>query len=205
METVRSTLQPITRSLPAPLFKAGVALLGTDCYKTLVLDIKPESSPECVKHAISKLLGVGIVAASSVVKIPQILKLLQSQSATGISFLANFLETATFVVTLIYDARNEFPFSTYGEIALITVQNIAICLLVLKYQGQTAAAGALVVGLATAVWVLQNDSLVDMKTLAYIQTSAGILGVGSKLPQIWTIWQQGGTGQLSAFAVSPAH
>jgi len=37
--------------------------------------------------------------------------------------------------------------------------------------------------------------------MGMLQAGAGLLGVGSKLPQIWAIWSQGGTGQLSAFAV----
>jgi mannose-P-dolichol utilization defect protein 1 len=35
-----------------------------------------------------------------------------------------------------------------------------------------------------------------------LQAGAGVIGVASKLPQIFTIWQEGGTGQLSSFAVS---
>jgi mannose-P-dolichol utilization defect protein 1 len=31
------------------------------------------------------------------------------------------------------------------------------------------------------------------------------MSVASKLPQIWTVYQQGGTGQLSAFAVSSSN
>jgi mannose-P-dolichol utilization defect protein 1 len=38
--------------------------------------------------------------------------------------------------------------------------------------------------------------------MGLLQAGAGALGVASKLPQIITVWQQGGTGQLSAFAVS---
>jgi len=41
-----------------------------------------------------------------------------------------------------------------------------------------------------------------MDTLKYLQAGAGVLGVASKLPQILAVYQQGGTGQLSAFAVS---
>ena len=203
MDAIRNTLQPITRSFPAPLVKLGLSLLGPDCYKSLVLDIDL-SSTECLKLATSKALGVGIVAGSSVVKIPQIIKLLNSQSASGVSFLSYFLETAAFVVTLAYSARNGFPFSTYGETALIVAQNVVICLLVLRYQGQSAAAGVFAGGLLAAGWALQNEGVVDMKTLGYAQAGAGVLGVASKTPQIWTVWRRGGTGQLSAFAVSLA-
>ena len=201
MDVVRSTLQPLTRNLPAPLFKAGLALLGPDCYKTIVLDITPESSPECVKLAISKGLGVGIVGASAVVKVPQILKLINAKSAVGVSFLSYLLETAALVVTLFYSARNGFPFSTYGETALIAAQNVVICSLVLKYSGQNAAVGGFLAALAAAAYALNSESLVDAKALGVAQAGAGILGVTSKIPQILAIWQQGGTGQLSAFAV----
>jgi len=34
-----------------------------------------------------------------------------------------------------------------------------------------------------------------------LQAGAGVLSVASKLPQILTVYRQGGTGQLSAFAV----
>ena len=203
MDAVRNTLQPFTRSLPAPLLKLGISLLGADCYKSLVLDIDL-SSTECLKLATSKGLGIGIIAGSSVVKIPQILKLLTSQSASGVSFLSYLLETAAFVVTLAYSARSGFPFSTYGETALIVAQNVVLCLLVLKYQGQTVAAGLFTGGLVAAGWALQNEGLVDMKMLGYAQAGAGVLGVASKAPQIWTIWREGGTGQLSAFAVGLA-
>ena len=202
MDSIRNTLQPVTRALPKPVFKAGVALLGTECYKTLVLDIKPEASPECVKLAASKILGIGIIAGSSVVKVPQILKLINSQSASGVSFSSYLLETASFIVTLAYSARSGFPFNTYGEIALVALQNVAVCILVLKYQGQTTAIAALVAGLAVTIATLFSESIIDMKTMGYAQAGAGLLGLGSKLPQIWTIYQQGGTGQLSAFAVS---
>ncbi|KAG8533088.1 uncharacterized protein KY384_001871 [Bacidia gigantensis] len=200
MDVIRSNLQPLTRAIPTPIAEFGVSLIGPDCYKTLVLDIDL-SATQCLKLGLSKGLGFGIVAASGVIKVPQILKLLNSQSASGVSLLSYFLETASFVVTLAYSARNGFPFSTYGETALIAAQNVVICLLVLKYQGQTAAAGAFLGGLATAGWALQNDNVVDMKMLSLIQAGAGALGVVSKLPQIITIWSEGGTGQLSAFAV----
>ncbi|KAL9102804.1 MAG: hypothetical protein Q9163_002082 [Psora crenata] len=200
MDTIRTTLQPLTHSLPSPLFKLGLSLLGPDCYKSLVLDINLEDAT-CVKLATSKVLGVGIIAGSSVVKIPQILKLLNSQSAAGVSFLSYFLETAAFVVTLAYSARSGYPFSTYGETALIAAQNIVICLLVLRYKGQTAAAGVFLAGLLGTGWALQDEKVVDMGMLGWAQAGAGVLGVASKVPQIWTIWREGGTGQLSAFAV----
>ena len=198
--TLRSLLTPITHNLPAPISNAATQLLGDSCYRSLVHDLTI-SDTICLKLAISKALGVAIITASSVVKIPQLLKLLNSQSASGISFLAYFLETTSYLISLAYNIRNGFPFSTYGEVALIAVQNVAISVLVLQYSGRGAAAAVFVAGLAAAGYALYNESVTSSGLLQYLQAGAGALGVASKLPQIVTIFQEGGTGQLSAFAV----
>ena len=85
---------------------------------------------------------------------------------------------------------------------MIAVQNVVICLLVLKLQGKTVLTGGFLGALAAAGYALQSEELVDMGMLTKAQMGAGALGVASKVPQILTIWQEGGTGQLSAFAVS---
>lgn len=200
MESLRAVLQPITTNLPKPINDLGVALIGETCYKTLVLEVDL-SNTDCIKLAVSKGLGIGIVAASSIVKVPQILKLVQSQSAAGVSFLSYLLETSAFLITLAYNFRNGFPFSTYGETALILVQNVIITVLVLNYSGRASIAALFVAALAASAATLFADGMLDMKALSYLQAGAGLLGISSKVPQIIAIWQEGGTGQLSAFAV----
>jgi mannose-P-dolichol utilization defect protein 1 len=201
MDSLRSALQPITHNLPAPIRDLGVSVVGEQCYKTLLLDLDLEAS-ECIKLAISKGLGIGIIAASSIVKVPQILKLVNSKSASGVSFLSYLLETSAYLISLAYNVRQGFPFSTFGETGLIMVQNVVIAVLVLNYSGRASTAALFVAGLAAGAASLFSDSIVDLKTLSYLQAGAGVLGVASKLPQIVAIWQEGGTGQLSAFAVS---
>lgn len=203
MEALKSALEPlkpITNNLPAPIADLGVSIIGDTCYKKLILDLDPTAT-ECVKYAISKGLGIGIIGASSIVKVPQIIKLLQSKSSSGISFLSYLLETSSYLISLAYNVRNEFPFSTYGETALIMGQNVIITVLVLNYSGRATMAALFVAALAVGVVSLFSDSLLDMQTLSYLQAGAGVLGVASKVPQIAAIWQQGGTGQLSAFTV----
>lgn len=203
MDAVRSTLQPITHNLPVFIHDAGSTIIGDACYKALILDIDP-SNTECVKLAVSKGLGIGIVAASSVVKVPQIIKLFRSRSASGVSFLSYVLETSSYLISLAYNFRHGFPFSTYGETFLILAQNIVITVLVLRYSGQTGRAAVFMGLLAAAVTTLFSPKYLSMENLGYLQAGAGVLGVASKVPQIAAIWQQGGTGQLSAFAVSCA-
>ena len=200
MEALRSALQPVTHNLPGPIRDLGVSIIGERCYQALILDVD-ETNTECIKLAVSKGLGIGIVAASAVVKVPQILKLVRSRSASGVSFLSYLLETSAFLITLAYNFRNGFPFNTYGETALILAQNLVITLLVLNYSGRATAAALFVAALAASAVTLFAPDVLDMATLSYLQAGAGVLGVASKVPQIAAIWQEGGTGQLSAFAV----
>ncbi|KAL7620839.1 hypothetical protein AAE478_009837 [Parahypoxylon ruwenzoriense] len=203
METLRTALQPlrpITQNLPAPIHDLGVSIIGDVCYKKLILELDP-TDLDCLKLAISKGLGIGIIGASSIVKVPQIIKLVQSQSSSGISFLSYLLETSSYLISLAYNVRNGFPFSTYGETALILGQNVIITILVLNYSGRASMGALFVAALAASVVTLFNGGILDMQTLSYLQAGAGVLGVASKVPQIAAIYQQGGTGQLSAFTV----
>jgi len=199
--TIQPLLQPITQNLPQPIADVGISLLGATCYKTLIYNVDLTAT-ECVKLGISKGLGIGIIGASSIVKIPQLVKLLNSQSADGLSFLSYLLESSSYLISLAYNVRHGFPFSTYGETALILVQNIAIASLVLKYSGRGVGVAGWVGGLAVAGAALFNEEWVGEERLSLLQATAGVLGVASKVPQILTVWSEGGTGQLSAFAVS---
>lgn len=201
LRTALQPLQPITQNLPAPIRDLGVSIIGDACYETLILNLDP-TDEACLKFAISKALGIGIIGASSIVKVPQILKLTRSRSAEGVSFLSYLLETSSYLISLAYNFRNGFPFSTYGETALILGQNVVITVLVLNYSGRASAAALFVAALAASVAALFTTAVVDANTLSYLQAGAGVLGVASKVPQIAAIFQEGGTGQLSAFTVS---
>lgn len=200
MDALRSAIQPITHNLPAPIRDLGVSIIGEKCYKALLWDIDVENT-ECLKYAISKGLGIGIVGASSIVKVPQIVKLVKSRSASGVSFLSYLLETSSYLISLAYNVRKGFPFSTFGETAMVLGQNVIITVLVLNYSGKASAAALFVAALAASVVTLFSEQLLDMQQLSYLQVGAGALGVASKVPQIVAILQEGGTGQLSAYTV----
>ncbi|KAJ9605041.1 hypothetical protein H2200_010431 [Cladophialophora chaetospira] len=202
LEPLKPYLSPITHNLPTPVNDLAISLLGEQCHSALLLDIDFSSHPECVSLAISKALGIGIITAASVVKVPQIIKLVKSKSSEGLSFTSYLLETASFVITLAYNIRNGFPFSTFGETAFIAIQDVVISVLILAYSGQTPAAGAFVAAVGAAAYaLLGSDSLISDAQMVTLQAGAGGLSIASKVPQILAIWQQGGTGQLSAFAV----
>lgn len=203
-QTLRAVLTPITHRLPAPVEELATMLLGDSCYRSLVHNLTISDSV-CMKLAVSKVLSLAIVAASSVVKVPQMIKLINSGSAEGVSFIGYLLETASLMVTLVYNVRNKFPFSSFGETAFIAIQNIAICFLVLEYSGKGNMGTMLIAALAGAGFLLFNSDIVSAELLQYLQMGAGAVAALSKLPQIIAIFREGGTGQLSAFTVSLLH
>jgi uncharacterized protein with PQ loop repeat len=204
VDPLQPYLRPVVSVVPKPVHDAIISLVGSSCHNTLVVNLDLAQDPECTSLAISKALGIGIVGASGIVKVPQILKLIRSRSSAGVSFVSYALETASLLITLSYGVRNQFPFSTYGESAFIAAQDVLVGVLVLTYAGRSAAAAAFVAVVAASIYTLLVDTtLIDGQTMAYLQAGAGALGVASKVPQILTIWQEGGTGQLSAFAVCP--
>ncbi len=210
MELLQSTvlnplkpyLLPITRNLPKPISDSLISLIGPPCHDALFHNLDITTRPECLSLAISKALGIVIITTASIVKVPQILKLVQSQSAAGLSFISYLLETASFLITLAYNVRSGWPFSTYGETALILVQDVVIAVLVLRFTCRDGAAGTFIACVGAAIYALLiSDTLVNANMMNYLQAAAGVLSVASKLPQILTVYRQGGTGQLSAFAV----
>ena len=102
------------------------------------------SDTNCIKYAVSKGLGIGLVAggvqftkndkrttsdstsSGGIVKIPQIIKLVSSRSASGLSLVSYLLDTASLLITVAYNSRQDFPFSTYGENAFLAIQNVVI-------------------------------------------------------------------------------
>ncbi|OKL56479.1 hypothetical protein UA08_08104 [Talaromyces atroroseus] len=202
VEPLKPVLKPISDALPEPVHDTIISLIGATCHSALLLDLDVSKDPQCTSLAISKALGLAIVGTSAIVKVPQILKLVNSRSSAGVSFISYAMETASLLITLSYNVRQRFPFSTYGESAFIAVQDVVIGVLVLSFAGKPAGAAAFVAVVAASIYALLFDqNLVDGNTISLLQAGAGALGVASKLPQIIAIYNEGSTGQLSAFAV----
>lgn len=119
------TLYPVRLAKPVSAFSPFVSRCGDrqECYGTLVWNADVTHMP-CMQLAISKALGLGIVVFGTIMKVPQMLKILQAGSAQGISLGMYILETLAYTISLAYAYRKEMPFSTYGENASLTVQSM---------------------------------------------------------------------------------
>ncbi|KAJ4490539.1 hypothetical protein J3R30DRAFT_3653805 [Lentinula aciculospora] len=203
MDAIIEKLTLITQKFPAPIRELGVSLIEEKCYGKLIeqLDF---SDIECVKLALSKGLGIGIVVGGSIVKVPQIALILRTQDSAGLSLPSYVLETLSYLITLFYSYRNSFPFSTYGENLFLGIQDIVVSLLILLHgesPNPSRRTGDL--GLLTAFFIASISALYSMsiENLAYLQLATLPLSLFSKIPQITANHKAKSTGQLSAFAV----
>ncbi len=188
--------------LPKWMLDCSTKLIGQSCTKTMFVKWKV-TDEKCLRLAMSKVLSLGIISGSVLVKLPQIGKLLYTRSTDGLSFLAYLLETMATSINFAYNLRAGNPFTTYGETLFITLQNLFIVLLLGVYRKQfthllliLAVYSVFMSGL-----LLPNLYPLDGVWLNYLQAATIPIAAASRIPQIYKIWCTGHTGQLSAATV----
>jgi uncharacterized protein with PQ loop repeat len=178
--------------------------IGKKCfeqYKALHL-----GDMSCNKLLLSKILSLGIVTGGLIVKVPQIIKLLKSGSATGMSLISLWIETFALLVAITYNMRKGFPFMTFGESFFIFMQNnvlisIIIYLGAIKENHQKLSMMGLFL---VFLWLTFVSGLsfamldwVAFQVVSQLQSATIGLLIGARLPQILKNYQAQSTGQLS--------
>jgi mannose-P-dolichol utilization defect protein 1 len=175
-----------------------INLLGQECYVTLAEEFHI-TDINCMKLAISKALGLGIVVGGAIVKIPQIITVVRHKSAQGLSLASFLLETSAYLIVLVYNTRLGNPFSTFGEVLFMSIQNILISLMIVHYNKQGKTRIVLICTGYTIGFVTLSAIPNWLMSLLYAVQIP--IGLASKLPQIITNYKNKSTGQLSVFAV----
>ncbi|OCT59635.1 hypothetical protein XELAEV_18001057mg [Xenopus laevis] len=154
----------------------------------------------CLKLALSKALGFGIIAGSVMVKLPQIVKLVRAGSAEGLSFKSILLEMLALTGTMVYSITHGFPFSTWGEVLFLMLQTLTIGFLI-QHLGGSTAMGFLFLGGFFSLLAISLSPVVPMAMITAMQATNVPAIVISRLIQATTNYRNGHTGQLSAITV----
>ncbi|XP_018868604.1 mannose-P-dolichol utilization defect 1 protein isoform X1 [Gorilla gorilla gorilla] len=144
-------------------------LLPEKCYDQLFVQWDLLHVP-CLKTLLSKGLGLGIVAGSLLVKLPQVFKILGAKSAEGLSLQSVMLELVALTGTMVYSITNNFPFSSWGEALFLMLQTITICFLVMHYRGQTVKGVAFLACYGLVLLVLLSP-LTPLTVVTLLQAS----------------------------------
>ncbi|XP_047561817.1 mannose-P-dolichol utilization defect 1 protein isoform X1 [Lutra lutra] len=207
-----------------PLKRALVPLLLPEkCYDHIFVHWDLLHVP-CLKILLSKGLGLGIVAGSLLVKLPQVFKILRAKSAEGLSLQSVMLELVALTGTMVYSITNNFPFSSWGEALFLMLQTVTICFLVLHYRGQTVQGVTFLASYALVLLLLLSP-LTPLALITLLQASnmpavvVGRVRTGSKgrvqdgSPTCGGAGGSGGAGssvtghgriQMSPFTISPS-
>ncbi|XP_069776174.1 mannose-P-dolichol utilization defect 1b [Narcine bancroftii] len=174
-------------------------LLSEKCYDVFFLEMNLLDVP-CLKVLLSKILGLGIIAGSVMVKLPQIFKILRAKNAVGLSFKSVLLEMLSITGSMTYSIRNHFPFSSWGEAVFLMFQTLTIGFLIQHYSGrmQRGVVLLLVYFLLVGLLLSPITPLVGVAFLQALNTPAIMF---SRVIQIVTNYRNGHTGQLSALTV----
>ncbi|XWS25568.1 hypothetical protein CRYUN_Cryun27aG0079400 [Craigia yunnanensis] len=151
----------------------------------------------CLLPLISKLLGYAIVAASTTVKLPQILKILKHKSVRGLSVVAFELEVVGYTIALAYCLHKGLPFSAYGELAFLLIQAL-ILVAIIYYFSQPVGMSTWIRALlycAIAPTVLAGQ--IDPILFEALYASQHAIFFFARVPQIWKNFSNKSTGELS--------
>ncbi|KAL6982949.1 hypothetical protein U1Q18_016358 [Sarracenia purpurea var. burkii] len=152
---------------------------------------------DCLLPLISKLLGYCIVAASTTVKLPQILKILRHQSVRGLSVVAFELEVVGYTIALAYCLHKGLPFSAYGELAFLLIQAIVLVAIIYYYSlplgTKTWIRPLLYCAVAPTILAGQIEPIL-FEALYASQHAIFFL---ARVPQIWQNYTNKSTGELS--------
>ncbi|CAI9753481.1 unnamed protein product [Fraxinus pennsylvanica] len=152
---------------------------------------------DCLLPLISKLLGYCIVAASTTVKLPQILKILKHKSIRGLSVVAFELEVVGYTIALAYCLHKGLPFSAYGELAFLLGQAIILVAIIYYFSQpmgtKTWIRALMYCGVAPTILAGQIDPLL----FEALYASQHAIFFFARVPQIWKNFKNKSTGELS--------
>ncbi|PWZ38310.1 Mannose-P-dolichol utilization defect 1 2 [Zea mays] len=176
----------------------------------------------CLLPLISKLLGYAIVAASTTVKLPQILKILKHGSVRGLSVASFELEVVGYTIALAYCIHKGLPFSAYGELAFLLIQAIILVAIIYYYSPPMGTKTwmkallypsflavysnfAFVLPIKMCQWLFRYCGMaptvlagkIDPALFEVLYASQHAIFFFARVPQIWKNFTNKGTGELS--------
>jgi len=176
-----------------------ISLIGDKCYVELVENLNVTNF-DCLKYSFSKVLGLGMVCGGAILKLPQIIKILLSRSTKGISVTSYFLEILALFISISYNVRFGYPFTTWGEYPFMALQCFFVLFLIYYYKKSRKNLIYFTSSFLLASIAFKND-IIPSSLLQILQTSTIGITIASRLPQIYTNYKNGNTGELSALTV----
>eukprot|EP00903_Cladosiphon_okamuranus_P009627 g9163.t1 len=167
-------------------------LLTQRCWDGIMGDL------ECQKALLAKLLGYLLILGSLTVKAPQISKIIAAKSVDGLAPSSIYSDLVIYIVNAVYHIVSGSPFSAYGEIMTILVQNTMIVILLWYYMKDRPSALGIAGLIALFAGTTVGCAMLPMEQLMLLPYTNLPLIVIAKVPQIMINHKNGHTGQLAS-------
>lgn len=167
------------------------------CYEEIFINL--HWHVPCLKFVLNKYVGIWIMLDTFLAQLPQLLKILWSGSAGGLSLISVLLQLYAFSCPVVYAISKNFPLFAWAERLFTLAQTAAIVFLILHYRGDTFAGALLISGFSGFMFLL--GSYAAAAVISVVQSSSLAALIASKVFQTITNHQNGHTGQLSSLSV----
>mmetsp|Transcript_10806 Transcript_10806/g.27942 ORF Transcript_10806/g.27942 Transcript_10806/m.27942 type:complete len:222 (-) Transcript_10806:67-732(-) len=149
---------------------------------------------------LGKMIDIGVLLGSCIVKFPQVLKIGRARSVVGISEASIVVEGIGYVSTCWYSAMLGYPFGSWGEAAIVSVQCFMMLLMFWFFSEDGLNLRIRFCALFVVALCCVALQLVELSpaVVAAIGLVPSLLFLIARVPQILLNHQQGHTGQLAA-------
>ncbi|XP_042355786.1 mannose-P-dolichol utilization defect 1 protein-like [Plectropomus leopardus] len=172
-------------------------LMPEKCYERIFVNF--QFSVPCLKFILNRIAGFWIILDTFLAQLPQLLKILWSRSAEGLSLTSALLQLYAFSCPVVYAVTNNFPLFAWSERLLSLVQTAVIVFLILHYRGETLK-GVLFFLAYGGVMILLG-SYAAAAVVTGMQGSSLAALIASKGLQAGNNYKNGHTGQISTLSV----
>mmetsp|Transcript_3934 Transcript_3934/g.5898 ORF Transcript_3934/g.5898 Transcript_3934/m.5898 type:complete len:262 (+) Transcript_3934:1-786(+) len=187
-------------------------LQSDQCYETIFE--QQQFDAECAQLVLSKLIGVAILAGSFLLKVPQIIQMLNAGSAAGISLEMYYLEMVVQTFTMVNGFRKGNAFTTYGESYSIIIQDVIIVFLIFFYgdsqkKGKKTGSGLYSFLLFSIIYSLFSSILmfswlcdIELGSSGFTLIDAFMfstvpIGAASRIPQLYKNFKESNVGECN--------
>jgi len=183
----------------SPMVETCSVLLSKECCHNFLVDFNFVDQA-CLKLALSKGLGYGIIVASTLVKLPQVLKIVGAKSGAGLSVFGTLLELLAISFNASYSYGKRYPFTAWGEALFLLFETALIAFLVLWYDKRKVGASLFVLSYSGLLYTLMSG-LTPINVLWSLQAANLPLAISGKMIQAYQNLKNKHTGQMSAITI----
>ncbi|KAM4547136.1 mannose-P-dolichol utilization defect 1 protein-like [Fundulus diaphanus] len=172
-------------------------LMPEKCYEELF--VRFHLHAPCLKFVLNKIVGFWIILDAFLAQVPQLLKILWTGSAEGLSLTSFLLHLYALSCPVVFAAALNFPFFAWAERLFTLAQTATIVFLILHYRHETLKGVLLLLGYGGVMLLLGSYAAVAVVEVMHTSTVAAF--ILSKVVQTVTNYHNGHTGQLSTLSV----